>query len=330
MLAGRDALTERFSGASTRVARGRSGTSILLFGPHGVGKTVLLNRVGDIAERGGLRVGWVEVPQDGDLARVVAARLRASDASDADDLTDVLVAAGRAAADRSSGIVLLVDELQQLSPHDLAALMTAIERTVQLDLPVVLVGAGLPQLPLLVADAKPSARQVLELVQLGALDPDDTREALRQPVRERGIKLRRRALDRLVELTGGYPCVVQAWGYELWNAAAGDGASIGLGDVERAAPAAWRRLEQSLLHANLDRLTAAEQEYLRAMAALGPGPHRSGEIAEQLGVRVERVGPRRARLIQKGMIYSPGHGETAFAVPLLDDLLRRAVSPASA
>ena len=72
-----------------------------------------------------------------------------------------------------------------------------------------------------------------------------------------------------------------------------------------------------------DRLTPKEREYLRAMAELGSGPHRSGDIAAELGVKVQSVAPRRSALIAKGMIYSPAHGDTAFTVPLFDDFMRR-------
>jgi hypothetical protein len=59
------------------------------------------------------------------------------------------------------------------------------------------------------------------------------------------------------------------------------------------------------------------------MADLGPGPHRSGDIADELGRTVQSLGPTRAGLIAKGMIWSPTHGDTAFTVPLFDEFMKR-------
>lgn len=241
-----------------------------------------------------------------------------------EDLTDLLVVAGRAAADRGSGIVLAVDEVQYLSATELGALVTAIHRTVQLDLPVLLVGAGLPQLPGLVGDAKSYAERLFEFPQIGSLERTDARDVLELPVREQGVRFETHALERILDITQGYPYFLQEWGYEVWNVA--PTSPITVGDVERATPLVRQRLDANFFLVRFDRLTPGEKTYLRGMAELGPGPHRSGDIAAQLGVPVESVGPRRARLIHKGMIYSPAYGDTAFTVPMFDDFLRRTVS----
>lgn len=129
------------------------------------------------------------------------------------------------------------------------------------------------------------------------------------------------ALDDLVGLSQGYPYFLQEWGYHVWNAA--PGTPISLGDVRLAAPEVQRQLDENFFLVSMDRLTPAEKKYLRAMALLGPGPHRSGDISARLGVKVESVAPRRSGLIRKGMVYSPAHGDTAFTVPLFDEFLRR-------
>jgi hypothetical protein len=238
-----------------------------------------------------------------------------------EDLADLFIEAGKAARDRDTGIVLAIDEVQYLSGEELAALITAIHRTVQLDLPVVLVGAGLPQLPGLTGTAKSYAERLFEFPQIDSLGPREARDVLSLPVKEQGVKFTRQALDRLLSQTKGYPYFLQEWGYEVWNEA--DASPISLDDVERATPIVRRKLDDSFFLVRMDRITPAEKAYLQAMARLGAGPHRSGDIAAQLGVKVESVAPRRSALIRKGMIYSPAHGDTAFTVPMFDEFLRR-------
>ncbi len=238
-----------------------------------------------------------------------------------EDVTDLLVASGEAAADRGSGILLAIDEVQYLTAEELGALISAIHRTVQLDLPVMLVGAGLPQLPGLAGRAKSYAERLFDFPRIGSLPREDARAVLEIPAADQGVAWEPAALDALVDASRGYPYFLQEWGYHVWNAA--EGSPITLADARRAAPGVRRRLDENFFLVRSDRLTPAEKTYLRAMAALGPGPHRSGDIAARLGVRVETVAPRRAELIRKGMIYSPSHGETAFTVPLFDEFLLR-------
>lgn len=238
-----------------------------------------------------------------------------------DDLTDLLVAVGEAARDRSRGILVAVDEVQYLSQEELSAVIVAIHRTTQLNLPLVLVGAGLPQLPGLAGEARSYAERLFEFPEIGSLDDADARAALDIPASDAGVSFDRGALDELVRASHGYPYFLQEWGYHVWNHALGS--PIPSGDVLTVQPLVVAALDRDFFRVRLDRLTPKEREYLRAMAALGPGPHRSGDIAAQLGVRVESVGPRRSGLIRKGMIYSPAHGDTAFTVPLFDEFLIR-------
>jgi hypothetical protein len=169
--------------------------------------------------------------------------------------------------------------------------------------------------------AKSYAERLFEFPRIDSLGDREARAVLRVPALEQGVRFTRHALDLLVRRTRGYPYFLQEWGYEVWNAA--DGSPIDIRDVVAAAPLVRRKLDENFFLVRMDRLTPAEKAYLHAMAELGPGPHRSGDIAAQLGVKVESVAPRRSALIQKGMIYSPAHGDTAFTVPLFDDFLRR-------
>jgi AAA ATPase domain len=240
-----------------------------------------------------------------------------------EDMSDLLTALGEAAHDRDGGALIAIDEVQYLDATELAAIISAIHRTVQLSLPVVLVGAGLPQLPGLAGTAKSYAERLFDFPRIGSLEADDARTVLSQPAAEQGVTFTDEALAELVHITHGYPYFLQEWGYHVWNAA--PRSPITLEDVRLAAPDVQRQLDNNFFLVRMDRLTPAEKQYLQAMAELGPGPHRSGDIAAKLGVKVESVAPRRSVLIQKGMVYSPAHGDTAFTVPLFDEFLRRAL-----
>ncbi len=239
----------------------------------------------------------------------------------AEDTTDLLVAVGEAAKDRSRGLLLAIDEVQYLTADELAAVISAIHRTVQLGLPVILVGAGLPQLPGLAGNAKSYAERLFDFPEIGSLNDDDARAVLSTPAEEQEVEFEENALDNLLSFTQGYPYFLQEWGYHVWNAA--PESPITLDDVTLAAPDVQRQLDENFFRVRMDRLTPLEKTYLGAMADLGPGPHRSGDIATKLGVKVESVAPRRSALIQKGMVYSPAHGDTAFTVPMFDEFLRR-------
>jgi len=238
-----------------------------------------------------------------------------------EDLTDVLVSVGEAVAEIDSGLLVAIDEVQYLPKEEFAALITAIHRTVQRDLPVVLVGTGLPQLPRLAGEAKSYAERLFKFPEVGSLDDDQAAEALRRPAEELGVYYELDALRQIVQTSKGYPYFLQEWGHQVWDEAASS--PIILADVNAAAPGVTADLDSNFFRVRFDRLTPKEKKYLQAMAALGPGPHRSGDIAGQLGVKVQSVAPRRAGLISKGMVYSPTHGETAFTVPLFDEFLKR-------
>jgi hypothetical protein len=216
-----------------------------------------------------------------------------------------------------------IDEVQYLSEEELAAVIMAIHRTSQLNLPVVLVGAGLPQLLGLAGDAKSYAERLFEFPEIGSLSETDAQEAVAIPAREQGVEYSDEALKLIMQVTHGYPYFLQEWGYHIWNTAAAS--PIDGDDVRRLQPSVIEHLDRNFFLVRFDRLTPREKIYLRAMAELGPGPHRSGDIAAKLDVKVESVAPRRSGLIAKGMNYSPAHGDTAFTVPLFDEFLRRAI-----
>lgn len=237
------------------------------------------------------------------------------------DLAQLVALAGEAAKAAGTSLVLLIDELQYVPEDQLAALITALHRAAQRNLPVVLVGAGLPQLRGRAGRAKSYAERLFDFPTIGALPPDAARYAIAEPLRQQGVAIEPAALERIVELTRGYPYFLQEWGKHVWDVA--QVSPITLADVENATQLAIAALDESFFRVRLDRVTPSERTYLRAMAELGPGPYRSGDIATRLGRPVTQQSPVRQRLINKGMIWSPNHGETAFTVPLFDEYLRR-------
>lgn len=237
------------------------------------------------------------------------------------DLQALLATAGEAAKAAGTALTIFIDELQYVREEELAALITALHRTAQRQLPVILIGAGLPQLRGRMGEAKSYAERMFEFPEIGALPRDAARLAITKPLRDQGVDVTSAALDRIVRETHGYPYFVQEWGKHSWEVAVRS--PIGERDVERASAVAVAALDESFFRVRFDRLTPTERKYLRAMAQLGPGPHRSGDIAAELDRAVSSFGPTRSQLIVKGMIWSPNHGDTAFTVPLFDQFMRR-------
>ena len=259
------------------------------------------------------------------LSLDIEPELGAADSGDLEiDLPNLIDAVGEAAIERKAFVALLIDEIQCFREKELGALIMAMHRVQQKQLPIVLVGAGLPVLPGLAGDAKSYAERLFNFPEIGALSADETAKALRDPAQEIGVGFEVSALDEIHRLTKGYPYFVQEWGSQSWNMAAES--PIRWADVINASAVVESRLDQSFVRVRYDRLTPGEKRFLRAMAELGPGPHRTGNIAEILGLkRVESMGPKRAQLIKKGMIFSPVYGELAFTVPLFDEFMKRAI-----
>ncbi len=237
------------------------------------------------------------------------------------DLQDLLEAAGQAAKVAGTALAIFIDELQYVEEEQLAALITTLHRSAQRRLPVVLVGAGLPQLRGRMGRAKSYAERLFDFPEVGALTQEDARIAIARPAEAESVQIDDDALDRIVEATHGYPYFLQEWGKHAWDTA--DDSPITRADVDQGSVTAIAALDESFFRVRFDRLTPSEKRYLRAMAELGPGPHRSGAIADVLNREVTSLGPTRNNLISKGMIWSPSHGDTAFTVPLFDEFMQR-------
>ena len=371
-LAGRDGILEQARVLLGRVLAKRPEKSFLLTGLRGVGKTVLLNEIEQMAQSVGYRTILIEAHEDKQLAALLIPHLRrllydldriagagdkvrrgigvlksfigavkvklgdvefgidiepergAADSGDLEvDLPSLFTAVAEAAEERGSAAAILIDEIQYFHQSELSALIMAMHKMQQRQLPLVLIGAGLPILPGLAGESKSYAERLFNFPDIGPLSETDATKALRDPVRAEGVEFESAALQEIYRLTKGYPYFIQEWGYQAWNHAVASPISLRI--TLEATPVVRDRLDENFFRVRFDRLTPRERHYLRAMAELGSGPYRTGEISDILGAKITTLGPVRANLIKKGMIYSPAHGDMAFTVPLFDEFMRRAI-----
>lgn len=289
----------RLAGASDKVRRGIA---------------VLKSFVGAIKiSMGDLEIGLDIEPESG-----------TADSGDLEiDLPTLFTVVAEAAEDRSSAVAILIDEIQYLKLAELSALIMAMHKMQQRQLPLVLLGAGLPILPGLAGASKSYAERLFSFPNIGPLSEADAIRALRDPVLEAGVDFTEDALQEIFQRTKGYPYFLQEWGYQAWNLA--DQSPISLQIVQNSTEQVTRRLDENFFRVRFDRLTPRERSYLRGMAELGSGPYRTADIADCLGLKLSTLGPVRASLIKKGMVYSPSHGDMAFTVPLFDAFMRRAI-----
>jgi hypothetical protein len=359
-LVGRDGILEAAEISLQRLAAARSAQHQMLTGLRGVGKTVLLGKLGAVAERSGYRVIRQEAVggddtvrsllrqsrraiEDLDHSQRVARALRSIEsvsltvagsgfrvdraevAPDREALSDVVVDLAAAAASEDLGIVLAIDEAQMVDAHDLRRILAGVHRCGQDGLPLWCVLAGLPNLVGIVAKAATYAERLFTVGDLGPLTPRQVVEAVEAPAAEIGVAWADDALTAVVDRSDGFPFFVQTWAYHTWNAATDD--PISPADVERAAPAARLSLDGSFFAARIARIPDSEVTYVRALASLGPGPHRSGEVAAAAGRTTSQVAAFRDRLIGEGVIYAPRYGWVEFAIPHFDAYVRRTLPP---
>ena len=369
-LAGRADLLHSVEILLARIKAGRSEQSMFMVGLRGVGKTVLLNRVRELAVAQGYQALLIEAHENKPLPLLLLPPLRqtlfaldrmqnvsqkvkrglrvlrsfigavkvkvgdaefgldidpetgSADSGDLEaDLAELFVAVGEAAADRGTAIAIIIDELQYMTEMEMSALIMAIHRVSQRSLPLVLIGAGLPQLVGLAGKSKSYAERLFTYPEVGALSLPDASRALQGPVATQGVAFTPEALAEVYRVTQGYPYFLQEWGYQSWNMA--EHSPIDFALIQQTTIASTARLDSSFFRVRFDRLTPREKDYLCALAEMGTGHQRSGGVAERLGVKVQTIAPLRSSLIKKGMIYSPAHGDTAFTVPLFDQFMLR-------
>jgi AAA+ ATPase superfamily predicted ATPase len=367
-LAGRDEIISDADVALQRVLLGRHNKSQILLGLRGTGKTVLLNKIEELAESHHHLTSFIEAPDNRRLAdmlypklqqvlrklsmveaakqtahnamRVLRAFAGAFRISTGDvslsvdplagfadsgvleyDLGELFISVGEAARSAEKGWTLLIDELQYLEAKDLSALIVAIHRVNQKRLPIIFFGAGLPQIAALTGNAKSYAERLFSFPPVGPLNKSAATSAIEQPILAEGETITKAAIELICEKTEGYPYYLQEWGYQAWNYAIES--PIDAEDVENASEAALRRLDEGFFRVRFERLTPKEREYVMAMASLGTGPYRSSEVADALGGNMQKLGPRRAQIIHKGMIYSEAYGDIDFTVPMFENFLKR-------
>lgn len=239
------------------------------------------------------------------------------------DLQALFEQVGLAAKSAGTALVIFIDELQYVEEPQLAALITAMHRTEQRRLPVVLVGAGLPQLRGRMGNAKSYAERLFDFPTIGPLPPQAASLAIEKPLRDENVRITPEALSQILQITQGYAYFLQQWGSHTWRAA--KASPIDLDAVNVASVTALAAMDESFFRVRFDRLTPKEKKYLRAMAELGEGPHRSGDIATCYAANVSSLAPTRSSLIAKGMVWSPNHGDTAFTVPMFDEFMKRTI-----
>lgn len=261
-----------------------------------------------------IKLGDVEIGVDPDAGVADSGNLEV-------DLGDMFEAIGRAAQAASKGWVLLIDEVQYLTADELAAVIVAVHRMSQRNLPVLVFAGGLPQIARISGDAKSYAERLFVYPKIDALDEAAARDAILKPLSVEGVQIEKSAIKMIYDYSGGYPFFLQEWGHHAWNVA--EASPIDDDDVKAATEKALARLDEGFFRVRFDRLTNAEVDYVEAMARLGGGPYKVNDVAKALNKQPKSLGPRRASIITKGMIYAPSHGEIDFTVPLFDDFLRR-------
>jgi AAA ATPase domain len=365
-LAGREKEIKQFEILVGRLKRGATEQSIVVRGLRGVGKTVLLNAFEDQAESEGFLTFYHELTPDtnlidelardaeraldglgvgaklnsrirGALGRLKTIKLSgpegfglAVDLESADegtitaDLTDLLLQLGLAARDRGAGIAIFLDELQFVDEIQYRALISALHRATQKELPMAVAAAALPQIPLLTGQARSYAERLFDFPMIENLDDPAATMALVEPARRQGVEYTPEALARALEWTAGYPFYIQQLGKHAWNLATES--PITADDVERAMPVAQAALDKSIYEVRMQRATDGERRYMRAMAELGEGPYRSGQVAEKVGQSVGQASPTRQQLMTKGLIYATeDFGYVDFTVPRFAEFMRRSV-----
>jgi len=363
-LAGRDQELEQFRVLVGRLKRGTTEQSMIIRGLRGVGKTVLLNAFEDYAETEGFHGFYHELTPGSSLVAEIArdvqtalVRLRltsralkamrealghlatirvvgpegiefavdlrrADEGTIARDLSELFLQVGDAAADKRSGIVFLLDEVQFTDEVEYRAVITALHRATQKNMPITMAAAGLPQIPRLTGEARSYAERLFSFPIISNLSETDAQAAIVEPARQQEIEYEPQAIVLALDWTGGYPFYIQQLGKHAWNLA--KNSPITIADVEAAMPVAQAALDTSIYEVRIQRATEQERRYMRAMAELGEGPYRSGQVAAKLGRKTTEVSMIRQRLLDKGLVYATeDYGHVDFTVPRFNEFMVR-------
>lgn len=363
-LAGRDEEINNFKILLARLLDGRADQSQIITGLRGVGKTVLLNTFEDYAESAGYLTTFHELSQESNLPELLArdaqqllrdlklsakladaarsglstlSAFKLTDPSGFElsidvkklqeqhltaDFTELFLQLGRAAQHKKVGIAFFLDEIQFVKEEEFRALISALHRATQKQLPLTLAAAGLPQIPGLAGEARSYAERLFLFPDIGALDDAAARAALVLPAEREGATYTEEAVRRTLELTKRYPFYIQEYGKHIWNLA--PASTITAQDVDNAAPRAQEALDRGIYEVRIQRATAKERRYLRAMAELGAGPYKVGSVAKAMGSTTTALSTVRQKLLDRGLIYATeDYGHVDFTVPRFDEFMRR-------
>jgi hypothetical protein len=368
-LVGRDLQLETWDAQMERLSMGMDARPIALYGLRGIGKTVLLSKMHEMAaERNWIsarieadvssglresvsdefdaRLAELIAPNPGekllkalktalsfkasvgipggfsfglDLGGVVGTNANSGDMST--DLGNYIKSIAALGEEMNTGAALLIDEAQELSPDDLAAISRTAHRATQEGWRFVVAIAGLPTLPALLAKAKSYAERMYDYHMLKPLNTLEAEEALTEPAKLRNVQWDKAAAKKVVKLSGGYPYFLQEYGSICWLEA--KESPINTSCVSKAVRRVEERLDTGFFLSRWDRATDSQKDYLRAMAADQDGISRSRDIADRLETDVTQLSQRRAELIKKGLIYPYKKGYVAFTVPLMKEFINR-------
>ena len=246
-----------------------------------------------------------------------------ADSGDLDrDLTDLLREVGHLARSKDTGVLFTIDEIQHISASRLRPLLLGLHEMSQLQLPLLVAGAGLPSVRGLLGEARTYAERLFTFVSMDSLSREAASEALVQPAAREGVHWEGAALDEVFGATHGYPYFLQEFGKQAWRVAEGPD-RITREDVLHAMPRVTHELDEGFFSVRVGRTTKAEREYLRAMASEGRGPYRSGAVARVLHRSTQQVSTVRDSLIKRGLCFAPERDRIDFTVPMFDEFVRR-------
>ena len=238
------------------------------------------------------------------------------------DLIEVMKSVAEAAAQKNQAVVLLIDEVHCLGKDDLETLVMGLHKMQQLQLPLAMIGAGLPIIVKLAGMAKTYAERLFRFPDVGPLDKADVDRVIEKPLQQAGVKIEKNALDMIYAQSLGYPYFVQQWGKQLWNYVSGK--TVSVDDVRRVKELVEYSLDADFFMMRMERVTPSEYKFLLGMSrCVKNDVCPIAEVAHSMRVELAAIAQRRVSLIKKGLIYCPSRGVVAFTVPMFAEYLKR-------
>lgn len=367
-LAGRDNTINEAQNILQAINYGYSARSVVYYGLRGVGKTVLLNYIENLADEMDLPSEYMEIAERDrsfqyqmalhiyklinrlSLLKNIESHIKkalsilkaftikygcddisievnpANGISDtgnlANDMTELFLALGVIAQKQNKGVVLFIDEIQYIKDDEFEALMEAIHRTNQKNYPIVIFSAGLPKIAKIAGDVKSYAERLFDFIEIDSLNNEEAKLALIEPAKRFQINYTDEAINKIIEITQGYPYFLQEYGKWVWECKKEE-SIIDIKIVNKAYDKFEQSLDKAFFKVRHDRATAREIEFMTAMVACEKLPCSTKEIANIMGESIQAISPLRAQLIHKGFIYAAKRGEVDFTVPQFDKYLKR-------